>query len=93
MENKIQIKVDNEIIKGRYANSLEVKSNREEFCLDFFNVFPPVGAMTARIMMSPGHMKRVVNLLQRTMEDYEKKHGKIEEAQEKSKSDFGFKVE
>lgn len=93
MENKIQIKVDNEIAKGRYANSLEVKSNKEEFCLDFFNVFPPVGAMTARIMMSPGHMKRVVNLLQRTMEDYEKKHGKIEEAQGKSKADFGFKVE
>jgi len=90
-QQQVQIKIMDDIIKGVYSNVMEVKSSREEFCLDFFNVFPPVGAVTARIIISPGHLKRMIKVLQNSIDLYEKKFGNVEEAEEPA-STLGFKA-
>jgi len=87
---QIQVKATDEVIKGVYSNVMELKGLKDEFCLDFFNVFPPIGAMTARIVISPGHMKRMVKVLQQGVNTFEEKFGKIEEAEEPSKPRMGF---
>ena len=78
------IKIGDEELKGRYSNLLRVTNTREEFILDFINLVPPQGAVTARVITSPGHLKRIVRALQSTLERYEKAHGAIVEAPEPS---------
>jgi len=86
---QIQIKFPDDILKGVYANFMNVITTREEFVLDFANVFPPAGIMTARVIISPGHMKRIIRVLESALKNYENKFGKTEEAEE-PKAKIGF---
>ena len=89
-KQQIQLKAGDAEIKGVYSNAMEVKHGKEEFCLDFFNIFPPIGALTARIILSPGHLKRMICALTTNLEAYEKQFGTIEIAKEPEKPEFGF---
>ncbi len=77
---KVQIKIPEEIARGAYANAMAVYHTREEFVVDFLNIFPPAGIATARIITSPGHMKRIVRALQENLKRYEDRFGPVEEA-------------
>ena len=59
----LNIKIGDEELKGRYSNLLRITHTREEFILDFVNLVPPQGIVTARIVTSPGHLKRIVQAL------------------------------
>ncbi|MEW6439618.1 MAG: DUF3467 domain-containing protein [bacterium] len=76
----LEIKVPEEVARGAYANAMAVFHTREEFVLDFLGVFPPVGVAAARIITSPGHMKRIVRALEDNLRRYEEHFGKIAEA-------------
>lgn len=89
-QQQIKIKAGDSEIKGVYSNIMEVKHTKEEFCLDFMNIFPPMGALTARIIVSPGHLKRMIKALAENLKRYEDKFGTIEEAEEPEKSSIGF---
>ena len=90
-QNKqIQIKAKDDDLKVSYANLMQVSHTKEEFCLDFFNVFPPQGVLTARVIMSPAHLKRVIGALGENMHNYEEKFGQVEAAKPKE-SHLGFK--
>lgn len=89
-QQQIQIKALDEILKGVYANNMQVGHTKEEFIFDFINLFPPQGILTSRVIMSPGHAKRVLRALDENIKKYEQKFGKIAEA-EGPKEDFGFK--
>ena len=78
----MNVKIGDEELKGRYSNLVRVSHTREEFILDFINMVPPQGAVTARVIMSPGHLKRLIRALAGNLELYEKNHGPIEEAAE-----------
>ena len=62
-EPRIDIKIGDEELKGRYSNLLRIAHTREEFILDFIHLVPPQGVVTARIVTSPGHLKRIVQAL------------------------------
>jgi len=78
------IKIADDELKGRYSNLLRITHTREEFILDFINLVPPQGVVCARIVTSPGHMKRIVRALAANLERYEESHGPIAEAQDPS---------
>lgn len=78
----INIKITDEELKGRYSNLVRITHTREEFILDFINIVPPQGVVTARIVTSPGHLKRLVRALAGNLELYEKSFGTIAEAAE-----------
>jgi len=92
MEQQIQIKAKDEDLKGNYSNLMQVMHTKEEFMLDFFMVSPPNGVLASRVIMSPGHLKRMINALKDNIEKYEAKFGKIEEA-EAPETKLGFNVE
>jgi hypothetical protein len=81
-ENKkgLNVKIGDEELKGRYSNLLRVTHTREEFILDFLNAVPPQAIATARLITSPGHLKRIVRALAENVERYEKAFGAIVEA-------------
>lgn len=93
-EKQAEIKVDFplNLRGGVYCNNMMVTHTREEFVMDFMMIIPPVGSVTARVIMSPGHMKRTISALQTNIKIYEDKFGKIQEAQEPSKGQVGFQT-
>lgn len=74
---------------GVYCNNMFVTHTKEEFIMDFMMVAPPIGAVTARVVISPGHMKRVIFALQDNLKKYEDKFGKITAAEEPAKGKLG----
>ena len=90
-EQRQEIKVNfpPQLQGGVYCNNMFVTHTKEEFIMDFLMVAPPTGAVTARVIMSPGHMKRALEALRTNVERYEKSFGKIVEAAE-PKAKLGF---
>ena len=86
---QINIKINDEVLAGKYANAMQVTHTKEEFVLDFMNILPPNGIVTARVITSPGHMKRIIKALQENLGRYEAIFGKIEEAEAPSEIGFG----
>lgn len=80
-QHQINIKITDEIMQGRYANMMRVSHTKEDFLLDFAYVMPPQGIMTARVITSPGHMKRIIKALQENLARYEQNFGPIDEAE------------
>lgn len=78
----MNVKIADEELKGRYANLVRISHTREEFILDFINMVPPQGAVTARVIMSPGHLKRLIGALTANLQIYEQNFGPIHEASE-----------
>jgi hypothetical protein len=78
----LNVKIDDEELKGRYSNLLRITHTREEFILDFINLVPPQGIVTSRIVTSPGHLKRIIGALAANLERYEQLFGVIKEAPE-----------
>ena len=80
----VEVKIGDEELKGRYSNLLRITHTREEFILDFLNLVPPQGIVPARIVTSPGHLKRILQALSANLTRYEETFGVIEEAPEPS---------
>jgi len=76
----VNIKIDDEELKGRYANLLRITHTREEFILDFINLAPPQGVVTSRLVISPGHLKRIIGALQENLKRYEDNFGAVQAA-------------
>ena len=89
--NQIQIKANDERMKGEYANVMQVLHTKEEFVLDLLNVFPPTGTLNARIIVSPGHFKRMLAAMSENLGKYEAQFGKVE-ASEAPTNKIGFQA-
>lgn len=85
----MQIKASDEVLKGVYANTMQVLHTKQEFVLDFMNTFPPAGTLNARIIVSPAHLKQIVAVLADNLNRYEASFGKVE-ASESPSSTIGF---
>ncbi len=79
---KIQIQSDEETKSGSYCNTTFVRFTHEEFVTDFMYVLaqPPYGKLHSRIVMSPGHIKRLAKMLNQNIAHYEQQFGAIKEA-------------
>ena len=78
---KINIKATDEKIKGEYSNVMQIMHTKEEFVMDFLNVFPPTGTLNSRIIVSPGHFKRMMRAMEENLKKYESTFGKLEESE------------
>ena len=88
-QKEIQVKFPDHLQGGAYANNMVVSHTKEEFVMDFLMVSPPAGTVTSRVIVSPGHMKRVLTALQDNVSKYEKMFGDIQLADE-PKAHIGF---
>ena len=88
-KQEIRVAFPEHLKGGVYSNNMFITHTKEEFIMDFLMIAPPTGAVTARVVMSPGHMKRVITALQTNLKKYEDKFGKLAEAQE-PKGKLGF---
>ena len=86
---ELKVNIPAQLQAGVYANNLLISHAREEFIMDFSFITPPVGTVTARVITSPGHMKRIISALQENVKRYEAQFGIILQAEE-PKGTIGF---
>ncbi len=75
--SQVQINASDEVARGRYSNNMLVSHTREEFILDFLLTAPNGTQLVSRVMVSPGHMKRVLSALADNMQKYETNFGEV----------------
>ena len=88
--NQQQIRLADNIPGAEYANFMQVSHNKDEFNLMFGNIFPPSGRVGAKIITTPGHVKRMVKALQENIKKYEVQFGEIKEADVPEHGEIGF---
>ncbi len=74
---ELQINMPQEVQSGKYANQMLVTHTQEEFVLDFILATPPAGVVNSRVIVSPGHAKRIANALLENVAKYEAQFGEI----------------
>jgi dihydrodipicolinate synthase/N-acetylneuraminate lyase len=91
-QQQVQVKIEDSVLRGAYANMMQVAHTQEEFVLDFMNIMGAAGIVSSRVIVSPAHMKRIVAALQDNLKRYEEQHGTIEAGQNPA-NNFGFRTE
>ena len=90
-QNKnVDIRAENEDLVPKYANLMQVSHQHEEFMLDFFHVAPPHGILNARLIVSPGHMKRMIKALEHNLKTYEERFGDVKQTPDPSKASLNM---
>jgi len=86
---EIQVTFPEHMKGGVYSNQMVVTHTKEEFIVDFLMVSPPAGTVTARVVLSPAHARRVVAALSENVRKYEEVFGAIP-ATEAPQGKIGF---
>lgn len=87
VDNNISVAIPTTVVP-EYCNLLNVSFNKEEFVLDFIKAFSPQAVMAARIITSPGHIKRINQLLTSVVKQYEDQNGTIDPSEQPSSIGF-----
>lgn len=91
-QQQIQLRATDADLKGVYSNMAMVVHTQEEFLLDFMNIMGQGGTLSARVIVSPGHMKRLILALEDNMKKYEGQFGNVIPATTPEPSEIGFKT-
>ncbi|MBP7669073.1 MAG: DUF3467 domain-containing protein [Candidatus Eisenbacteria bacterium] len=91
---QIQVELPEREAEGIYSNLVLMTHSSSEFIFDFARVLPgaPKAKVYARIIMTPQNAKSLLNALQKNLDGFEQKHGKIPGAAEfPPPREIGFK--
>jgi hypothetical protein len=72
---QIQVNTADEMSRGRYSNGMMVSHGTDEFILDWLLNSPNGSHLVSRIIVSPAHLKSIVNALKENLDNYEKQFG------------------
>lgn len=75
----IQIITGDDMSRGRYSNSMVVSHSSDEFILDWLLNSPNGAHLVSRVIVSPAHIKRIINALKENLDNFEKQFGGIRE--------------
>ena len=91
---QLKVELGEQEAEGIYSNLVLLTHSASEFILDFARVLPGTSKakVYARIVMTPPNAKSLAAVLQKNLENYETKHGKIPGPTEfSSPREIGFK--
>jgi Protein of unknown function (DUF3467) len=67
------LKIQDDVLNGVYANSVLMTHSAAEFCFDFITTFYPKSAVSARILMSAPQVPVMLNTLAQSWQNYQNK--------------------
>lgn len=81
-EDNMQIAITEDIAQGLYSNFALINKSTAEFVLDFVQVLPGTKqpSVKSRIIVAPLHAKRLKQMLETQLAEYEQQHGEITDA-------------
>src|SRR3972149_1829773 len=92
---QINIQLDEKVAEGIYSNLVLIAHSPAEFFLDFARMVPgvPKATVQSRVIMTPAHVKFLLNALKENIEKYEKQFGeiKLHGAPQQPGGAFGFR--
>ncbi len=92
---QINIQLDEKIAEGIYSNLALIAHSPAEFFIDFARMVPGAQKATvqSRIIMTPAHMKFLLNAIRENIEKYEKQFGeiKLHGVPQPTNEGFGFR--
>ncbi|MCU0600005.1 MAG: DUF3467 domain-containing protein [Desulfobacterales bacterium] len=74
---KIQINTMDDMSRGRFSNSMMITHSPEEFIIDWLINSPTGTHLTSRVIVTPGHVKRIIAALATNLQKYEQKFGEV----------------
>ena len=79
----LSIELNEEVAEGIYSNLVMISHSPEEFILDFIRVMPgvPKARVKSRVVLTPGHAKRLLAALNDNLQRYQAQHGDIGDVQ------------
>ncbi|MCF7795207.1 DUF3467 domain-containing protein [Patescibacteria group bacterium] len=87
---KKQLKIADNIPGAEYSNAAQFQFNKDEMQMIYLNLFSGSGRVSAKIVTSPGHFKRMISAMTEAMSKYEKQFGEVKETEPVAK-EIGFK--
>ncbi len=92
-QQKVNVKIDEQVGEGVYANFFMISHSQSEFILDFGRMMPgmPSVKIKSRILVTPQHAKHFMQLLEKNIENFENQHGEIKVPGKMEDRDIGFK--
>lgn len=87
---KKQLKIADNIPGAEYSNAAQFQFNKDELQMIYLNLFSGSGRVSAKIVTSPGHFKRMISAMTEAMDKYENQFGKVKETEPVAK-EIGFK--
>ena len=76
-QGMIQIVTGDEMSRGRYSNNMFVSHTPEEFIIDWLLTSPAGTHLVSRVVVSPGHFKRIIAALTENLQRYEMNFGSV----------------
>lgn len=79
-QNQFQMGIDPMVAEGVYSNLALISHSPSEFILDFITALPgmPQPQVKSRVILAPEYAKRLLQLLQNNILNFEKTFGKIQ---------------
>ena len=90
-KKQVELKIADNIPGAEYANAMQVNHNRDEFQMMFLNILGGSGRVSAKIISSPGHYKRMLAAMQDNLKKYEEQFGEIKDVTGPEGKEIGFK--
>jgi len=79
--SQIQITTGDEMSRGRYSNMMLVSHSAEEFMMEWVLNSPSGTHLVSRIIVSPGHVRRIIAALTENLNKYENRFGPVRMAE------------
>ena len=76
-QKEIKLKINDNELKGLYANQIAIMHSKYDFVIDFIAMFPPEAIVNSRIITNPASLKRIYNAIGVNIKKYEEKFGEI----------------
>ncbi|MBW6514121.1 MAG: DUF3467 domain-containing protein [Candidatus Syntrophosphaera sp.] len=94
-QQQINIKIDEKVGEGTYANFFVITNSPSEFIIDFGRMLPgiPDARIYTRVICTPQHTKQLLNLLRQNMDGYEEKFGEVKVQGLPENKSVGFKTD
>ncbi len=82
-QGMIQIVTGDEMSRGRYSNNMFVSHTPEEFIIDWLLTSPAGTHLVSRVVVGPGHLKRIIAALAENLQRYEANFGNVKSIEPK----------
>lgn len=76
-EKEVKLKINDEQLRGAYANQIGIMHTRDEFVLDFISMLPPEALVSSRVIVSPAALKRMYAAIGLNISKFEESFGTI----------------
>jgi hypothetical protein len=93
-QKKLNIKLDEKVGEGVYANFFMITNSPSEFIIDFGRILPglPDARIYSRVLTTPQHAKQLMQILQQNIATFEEKNGEIKVPGKPDAKEIGFQA-